>query len=253
MHMDSQENRRTQLRKWIELNGTPTKEKSYFSQLVGGSSSFGEKAARRLEKTYGMGEGWLDGTSEAGAPKPVHISAPADKLKKSHIPHMIEGLDVQSTTSMTGDKKSISNVTQAPTDRRRIPVISYVQAGMMTEVVDPFALGGGFEIIEAPIGCSERTFGLRIEGSSMEPKFHDGDVVIIDPSLAPRPGEFVVGKNGREEATFKKYRPRGVDENGDEVFELAPLNEDYPTLHSKRDGLVIIGVCVGRWEIFRTY
>ncbi|EON11936.1 LexA family transcriptional regulator [Pandoraea sp. SD6-2] len=131
---------------------------------------------------------------------------------------------------------------------RRVPVISYVQAGLMVEVVDPFSLGGGFEIIEVSMPCSARTFALRIRGNSMEPRFYEGDLAIVDPELSPKPGQFVVAKNTSEEATFKKYRPRGLDERGNEVFELVPLNDDYPTLHSERDHLHIIGVCIERRE-----
>lgn len=224
---------------------------AYLSQIkgrrrdskTGTEKAMGDDVARKIEEALGEPEGWMD---------VAHNSPSPDQSKKSHNHGMITESFQASGASMSeasGDRFD-KNVT--PTGKRRIPVISYVQAGMMTEVVDPFALGDGFEVVEVPVGCSARTFGLRIEGNSMEPRFHEGDVVIIDPSLAPRPGDFVVGKNGKEEATFKKYRPRGVDESGDEVFELAPLNEDYPTLHSKRDGLIIIGVCVGRWEVFRS-
>ena len=74
-------------------------------------------------------------------------------------------------------------------------------------------------------------------------KYGGGSVfVTIDPDEAPRPGDFVVASNGSEEATFKKYRPRGIDENGQEVFELVPLNDDFPTLHSDRQQIAIIGV-----------
>jgi hypothetical protein len=58
--MDKQEIRRTRLREWTAKHGVPQKEKSYFSQLFGGAS-IGEKAARRLEKDYDMGEFYLDG------------------------------------------------------------------------------------------------------------------------------------------------------------------------------------------------
>ncbi len=60
--MDIMEVRRDRLREWVASHSTPTREKSYFSQLIGGSASFGEKAARRLERDYGMGEGYLDST-----------------------------------------------------------------------------------------------------------------------------------------------------------------------------------------------
>jgi hypothetical protein len=52
--------RRAQLSKWVAKNGVPPAEKSYFSQLLSGDASFGEKAARRLEDDYGMGTGYLD-------------------------------------------------------------------------------------------------------------------------------------------------------------------------------------------------
>lgn len=57
-----------------------------------------------------------------------------------------------------------------------------------------------------------------------------GMSVLIDPDEHPHPGDFVVAKNGEEAATFKKYRPRGIGEDGQEVFELVPLNDDFPTI-----------------------
>lgn len=57
--MTIQEIRRANLRRWAAAHGVPSKEKSYFSQLLGGTS-FGERAARRLEADYGMGSGYLD-------------------------------------------------------------------------------------------------------------------------------------------------------------------------------------------------
>ena len=53
------ETRRRNLRAWVERNGVPQKERSLFSQLKG-DYSFGERLARRLEQTYGMGHLYLD-------------------------------------------------------------------------------------------------------------------------------------------------------------------------------------------------
>lgn len=58
--------RRARLREWFSTRSLPEKEKSYISQLMGGKASFGEKAARRLERDYGMGEGTLDIPLEDG-------------------------------------------------------------------------------------------------------------------------------------------------------------------------------------------
>lgn len=68
----------------------------------------------------------------------------------------------------------------------------------------------------------------------MEPDFKSGDVIIIDPEIKPHPGEFIVAANNEREATFKKYRPTRIDANGNEHFELVPLNSDYPTLSSEK-------------------
>lgn len=68
--MDTQERRRAQLRKWIAGNSVPPKEKSYFSQLLSGTASFGERAARRIEDDYGMGRGYLDSAENAPAATP---------------------------------------------------------------------------------------------------------------------------------------------------------------------------------------
>jgi hypothetical protein len=54
------EARRKNLRHWFQHKTLPTEEKSYLSQLMGGKASFGEKAARRIELTYGMPVGFLD-------------------------------------------------------------------------------------------------------------------------------------------------------------------------------------------------
>lgn len=59
--MEIAEIRRARLAAWFKNRTLPADEKSYLSQLITGkASSFGEKAARRLEKTYGMPSGFLD-------------------------------------------------------------------------------------------------------------------------------------------------------------------------------------------------
>lgn len=68
--MDIVEIRRENLRRWIEKNGTPPKERSLFSQLKA-DGSFGERVARRLEEQYRMGAGYLD--RDPGAPQSAQV------------------------------------------------------------------------------------------------------------------------------------------------------------------------------------
>ncbi len=133
----------------------------------------------------------------------------------------------------------------------RVPILSYVQAGNWREMCEQATgFDGNVEYVTASVDIGPRGFGLWLRGNSMTPQFNEGDLVIVDPDEQPRPGDFVVAKNGSEEATFKKYRPRGIDENGQEVFELVPLNDDYPPMHSDRQHIEIIGVMVEH-RIFR--
>jgi SOS-response transcriptional repressor LexA len=140
--------------------------------------------------------------------------------------------------------EAAANVAPAPLGTRRIPLVSYVQAGHMTEAVDPYALGDADEWMLTDLDLSANAFALKIKGDSMLPEFREGDTVIIDPVVPPLPGDYVVAKNGENEATFKKYRPRGVNEQGHQVFELVPLNEDYPSMRSDITPIRIIGTMV---------
>lgn len=139
---------------------------------------------------------------------------------------------------------AVSNVTPAAIGSVRIPLISHVQAGIWTEVVDNFQPGDADEWLITDLAVSGSTFALEIKGDSMLPEFKPGDRVIIDPEVAPQPGDYVVAKNGGNDATFKKYRPRGVDSTGQTVFELAPLNDDFPTMRSDVEPVRIIGTMV---------
>ena len=141
--------------------------------------------------------------------------------------------------SMSGSESA--NVTPALAGTRKVPLVSYVQAGFMKEMV---AQAAASEWLLTDLELSENAFALSIKGDSMLPEFKEGDRVIIDPAVQPQPGDFVVAKNGAEEATFKKYRPRGLNERGDEVFELIPLNDDYPSMRSDVTPLKIIGTMI---------
>lgn len=139
---------------------------------------------------------------------------------------------------------SVSNIEPALPADRTIPVISYVQAGNWRDIVDNNPIGYSDDTIPARGEYGMYTFALRIMGNSMEPEFREGDVVVIDPDVAPTPGDYVVARNHVEAATFKKYRPRGVDERGHPIFELVPLNDDYAVMRSDQEPIQIIGTMV---------
>ncbi|KAB7669742.1 helix-turn-helix domain-containing protein [Plesiomonas shigelloides] len=140
-----------------------------------------------------------------------------------------------------GSNSPHENVTSTPLTGRRVPVLNYVQAGAWKEASDYRMYDGNIEWIEADWDYSDNTFGLVVVGDSMAPDFLEGDVLVIDPNVDPLPGDFVVAKNGQDEATFKRYRPKGFNDQGIEYFELVPSNENYPKMRSDKQEIRIIG------------
>lgn len=170
----------------------------------------------------------------------------AQVVDNDHATALAKFLRVQADWLLhgVGPMEGDANVRPAEVGRRRIPLISSVQAGLMHETVTPFPAGGAFEYLLTDLDLSDSAFALEIEGRSMEPDFREGDRIIVDPAVRAIPGDFVVATNGRDEATFKQYRPRGVNATGAEVFELVPLNPEYPTISSESYPVRVVGVMV---------
>ncbi len=156
---------------------------------------------------------WENGTT---LPSLAHLQMAADAL----------GVWV---SWLTGENESGSSPPPAP--GRMVPVIDTVAAGTWGAVTDPYPPGRGMDVLITEQHLGSAAFGLIISGTSMAPEFEDGDKIIVDPDITPVPGDFVVAKlDDADEATFKKYRPRGIDATGRPVIELVPLNEDWPSL-----------------------
>lgn len=152
-----------------------------------------------------------------------------------------------------------TNVCAAPKASKRIPLLTYAQAGQFCsrgQVQHPLAAIEAGDFIAVDDDTPDGGFALTVEGRSMEPVFLEGDVIVIDPSLTPRPGDYVLGCRineftGEFETTFKKYRARGLDEMGREVFELVPLNDDFSTINSAAHKVEIAGVMVEHRRSYR--
>lgn len=188
----------------------------YLSSTYNGGRSIGERVARAIEKEVGLEAHSLDQQGYG--------------FRAKH------GFDPNVQDAMMGE--------------RRIPLLNYVQAGVFRDPGQNFT----FEEVEyllTDLCLSERSFALQIKGDSMLPDFKEGDRIIVDCELTPRPGDYVVAKNSEEEATFKKYRLLCIDEGGQEIFELVPLNEDYPAIRSDQHAIEIIGTMVEHRKYYR--
>jgi len=83
----------------------------------------------------------------------------------------------------------------------RIPVVGHVVAGIPTEAVEDIV-----DWEEIPRSMAQRGdyIGLKVKGSSMEPRFVEGDTVIVRRQPDVESGEIAIVFVNGEQATMKK-------------------------------------------------
>lgn len=108
-----------------------------------------------------------------------------------------------------------------------IPVLGHVQAGLPIEAIEDII---DYEQISTDMAATGDHFALQVRGDSMEPRFADGDVVIVRKQEDVESGQVAVVIVNGDEATLKKIKktPEGVM--------LLPSNPAYePLFYSNED------------------
>ena len=107
-----------------------------------------------------------------------------------------------------------------------IPVLGKVQAGIPVDAVQEII---DYEDISNITKNASDYFALQIKGSSMEPRFCAGDVVIVKKQNTAEDGDIVIALINGDEATVKKFkqRPEGIM--------LIPMNNNFETMFYSND------------------
>ena len=103
-----------------------------------------------------------------------------------------------------------------------IPVLGDVAAGVPIEAIENVV---DYEEIDAALAATGEFFGLRIKGSSMEPRMQEGDVVIVRKQDDAETGQIAVISVNGDSATVKKIK-KLPDE-----LQLIPTNPSYDPLY----------------------
>jgi len=129
----------------------------------------------------------------------------------SHLPSIAKFLGVDAYWLQTGEGQAELDPTQSeysinisPVQAKMAPVLSWVQAGIFTNVqaVDMTQVE---EWLPLPDDCDE-CFYLKVQGLSNYPVFHEGDYILVDPTVQysdMQSGDMIVVRK-HEDATFKK-------------------------------------------------
>ena len=148
-------------------------------------------------------------------------------------------------------KSGHENTTNLIYPQTMIPLISWVQAGNWSEVVDLRSVDEEQRWEPCPASHSGYAFALKVRGESMyDPSgpasFSDGDIIHVDPKRQPENKSLVVVHcNSETEATFKQLIIEG------DQYMLKALNPSWPDRIKKMpEDAEICGVVIGRYTPF---
>lgn len=119
----------------------------------------------------------------------------------------------------------------APEITRRVPIVSWVQAGRFTRYEE--MPQDWVEWIDC-LCPDPNAFAVRVVGDSMLPKYPPGNLAICMPSFPPKNNRLVVAKIHDESVTFKTVSFRG---DQPEQFRFVALNPKYRSMVVRREDL----------------
>ena len=85
----------------------------------------------------------------------------------------------------------------------RVPVLGSIPAGIPVEAVEDII---DFEEIPLKLASSGEIFALKVKGTSMQPRIHNGDIVLVRRQNTAENGDVCVVMVNGYEATLKEIR-----------------------------------------------
>lgn len=187
----------------------------------------GVMSLREFADKCGISHTHLDSIEKGFDPrtgKPVRVTV--DTLKKiaSAMNMSVNDLLIQSgdvkLEELNFDNAEYVNPT---TDSVKIPILGRIPAGIPFEAIeDQFTI----DYEEIPLSWlkgGNQYFALKLEGDSMEPEYHNNDIVIFKKTNICESGQDCCIKINGFDATFKRIKKQ---ENG---IMIIPLNENNAT------------------------
>lgn len=148
-------------------------------------------------------------------------------------------------TLLSESDLNIASVGSSLAAGRLVPVINKVAAGYPSDFDDlDYPVGVADDYVRCPDLHDPNAFAVRVIGDSMEPKFHEGDIVIFSPATEVHSGDDCFVRFAEpHETTFKRvfFEPENK-------VRLQPRNEKYSPIIA--DGKRINGLyrAVKRYE-----
>jgi repressor LexA len=212
----------------------------------------GDELLTRLERVLGFDSGQLLHMAHLERmPSDVRGAFEAkeaenQKLRQYLQKHMPKGKKKGGIGALVaGTKLNVESGKPALSAGRLVPIINRVTAGYPTDFNDlDYPVGVADDYVRCPDLHDPNAFAVRVIGDSMEPRFHEGDIVVFSPAAEVRNGDdCFIRFTQPHETTFKR-----VFFEADKKIRLQPRNDQYsPTII---DGKRIDGIyrAVSRYE-----
>lgn len=194
-----------------------------------------------LAKAAGVSQGTIGNAESGMRGKPRALLAIAQALHAS-----IDWLE-----NNRGDWAERHSNVESTASSNSVPVISWVQAGQWSQIVDNFQPGDADEWLPCPFKHGPQTYVLKVRGQSMhnpggDLSFKDGDKVFVDPSREAHHRSLVIVRlEDQSEATFKQLLVEG------EMQMLQALNPHWPErIIPISSRATLCGVVIGKLESY---
>ena len=203
----------------------------------------------QLLTTKQQEKGWSEGelSRRSGVPQPtVHriLHGESENPRIDNVTKIAKALGLDGAALLAGKLATEfdENVIAGPSIIGRVPQLSWVQAGALSEAIDLFEPGFAEEWLDCPFPHSKKAYCLEVRGTSMAPDYRPGEFILVEPMLEAMHDDDVVCRTPDGQATFKRLQ---VTEDG--TYLLA-LNPDFPNrIITVPEDTEICGVVTGSW------
>lgn len=177
----------------------------YLSETYNEGRSIGERAARTLEKKVGVHTGWLD-----GLPDPIESTEQPPRVRAHDVlPNAAQDagkkrLKVLFMVTTVKDMKGFVDLTHVPDDDEHSEIEFYT--------------------------ASKSAYALAVSGSGLRPRVKSGEFLVVEPAIAPSPGDDVFVKLTPKVSAYAPQLVMQFLYKRSSEITFGHLNEDGPTL-----------------------
>lgn len=159
-------------------------------------------------------------------------------IKRTTLQKLADALGVSAADLLDDEEDNI--ITYTPSTSTKIPVYGCIPAGVPLEAIE--CIDGYVDIPDEWLKSGDTYFALKVKGSSMSPKYIDGDIIILRRQSDCESGQDAAVRVNGDEATLKKVIKQQFG------IMLQPINPEYePRMYEYNDEnypIEIMGVVV---------